>query len=132
MSYMGLLLQTGLLATWTRQKYDSTNAIGEQVTTRETIAADVPCRKQLMRAEDLVEAGIATDLGTVKWFIFLPLEYPTGTLLSLQEGDRFTVQDSRMQNAQTYFNIIAPANAVEENHHIEIIAEEIAQKESAP
>jgi hypothetical protein len=85
-----------------------------------------------MRAEDLVEAGIATGLGTVKWYLFLPLEYPAGTRLSLQEGDRFVVQDTRMQNAEAYFNIIAPANAVEEDHHIEVIMEEIAQKESAP
>ena len=129
MSYMGLLLQTGLLATWSRELVLSRNNLGEQVTERIDIATNVPCRKQMMRAEELIDYAIPTALGSIKWYVFLPLEYPTGTKLSLQVGDRFVVQDSRMQNAETYFNVIAPADAVEEQHHIEMIIEEISKKE---
>ncbi len=131
MSFKSLLAQTGLLATWTRAGVTGRSAIGEQTHTTVTLHSDVPCRKQLMRAEDLHEAGIPAAKGGIKWYIFLELLDPTtGVKLDIQMGDRFTVQDTRMQNSEVYFNIIAPADAVEEQHHFEVIAEEIVQKEA--
>ena len=130
MSYMGLLLQTGLLATWSRRGYVSRNAFGEQVLDTTVIHAAVPCRKQHMRDEQLIEAGIPTDLGSIKWLLWLPIEFPVGTPIDIRSGDRMTVQNSRMQNTETYFKIIMPENAVEEQHHFEVIIEEISSHEN--
>jgi hypothetical protein len=130
MSYIGLLLQTKLLATWTREGYTSVNAFGEQVTTEETIHENIPCRKQHMRDEQLIEAGIPTDMGTIKWLLWLPIEWPTGTPIDIRSGDILRVQDTRMQNAMTYFKVVMPENAVEEQHHFEVILIEYSSHEN--
>ena len=127
---MGLLLQTKLLATWKRDSYASLNAFGEQVMSNAVIHSDVPCRKQHMRDEQLIEAGIPTDLGSIKWLLWLPIEYPVGTPIDIRSGDILTVQDSRMQNSETYFKVVMIENAVEEQHHFEVIIVEISSHEN--
>ncbi len=130
MSFKSLLEQTGLLATWSRPGVTGRSGIGEQTTSTVVLHSDIPCRKQTMRAEDLIEAGIPAAKGGIKWLLFMELLDPvTKVRLDIQMGDKFVVQDTRMQNDQTYFNVIAPADAVEEQDHFEIIIEEIAQKE---
>lgn len=130
MSYMGLLTKTGLLATWTRDGYDSLNSFGEQVMVNAPIAENVPCRKQHMRDEQLIEAGIPTDLGSIKWILWLPLEFPVGTPIDIRSGDKLTFQASRMQNPATYFQVVMPENAVEAEHHFEVIIIEISSHEN--
>jgi len=125
MSYIGLLQQTGLTMTVTRQEYSSKNEYGEQITTAETKATGVPVRKQTLRQEDLINAGLPTDMATIKWLLFTPLHWPTGTLLDIRNDDRLTF--NRQPTNVTYYNVVHVADATEEFHHNECIIEEIYQ-----
>jgi len=129
MSVLSLCIQTGLLASWEREVFASQNEFGEQVVTHNSIHSGIPIRKQTMRQEDLIEYGIPTNEASINWLCFMPLEYPAGTKLDIRSGDKLVVQDTRMQNAQSYFNVVMPENATEENNHWEIILQEFTQQE---
>jgi len=121
MSFLGLLQQTGLLATWTRKSYASRASSGEQVITTPVVVADVPARMQTVRQEDLDEAGIVTETATIKWLLFLPYTW-AGVTLNIRNGDKITF--NRMPTNVTYYNAIHDADAVAERHHHELIIEE--------
>ena len=124
MSYLGLLNQTGLTMTVTRQQFESQNDYGEQVTVPVKMAEYVPVRKQTLRQEDLISAGLPTDMSTIKWLLFTPLHWE-GELLPIRNNDRLTF--SRQPTNVTYYNVIHVADATEEHHHNECIIEEIYQ-----
>jgi hypothetical protein len=131
MSVLALCIQTGVLASWKREVFASQNEFGEQVVTHDVIHSDIPIRKQTMRQEELIEFGIPTDMASINWLCFLPLNDPaTGLKLDIRSGDIMTVQDSRMQNPESYFNVIIPENATEEDNHWEVILQEFTQQEA--
>ena len=124
MSYIGLLLQTGLTMTIHRNVYASKNEFGEQVTTEEIIATGIPVRKQTLRQEDLMESQIPTDMASIKWLLFTPLIWDS-VPVNIRATDKLTF--NRQPTTVTYYQVIRPANATEEEHHYECIIKEIYQ-----
>ena len=119
MSYLGLLNQTGLTMNITRTAFLSKNEYGEQVTEQAVIATGIPVRKQTLRQEDLMEGDIPTDIASIKWLLFAPID------CGLRNADRLTF--NRQPSTVTYYNVIHGADATEEQHHLECIIEEIYQ-----
>lgn len=124
MSYLGLLQQTGLLVDIYRTSFVSKNSFGEQVTEQTLIHEEIPCRKQTMREEDLISAGVPTDMATIKWMLFLPTIFETVDIV-VKPND--VMKFNRKPSDVTYYNVVHVEDATEEQHHFECIIEEIYQ-----
>lgn len=121
MSALDLMIETGLLATWTRQSQTGKSSLGAMLVTDTAIASDIPCAMQTIREEDLEIAGIPTDVSGIKYLLFLPYEY-LGSFVDIRNGDRITM--NRQANSKMYYNVIHVADAVVRQNHHEIIIRE--------
>lgn len=127
MSFLNLLIQTGLTATWTRKTVTGLNSFREQITELEVKGSNIPCRKQDAAEEYMQQAGMPTAIGGIKWYLFLPITYQ-GENIDIRQNDIVEFYRGAVPSEPgTYYNVITTPDAVSELHHYEILLEQVTQ-----
>jgi hypothetical protein len=131
MSFLSLLQQTGMTATWTRKVTTGLNSYREQITTPVVMGQGIPCRKQVAAEEYIQQAGMPTEIGGIKWHMYLPITYQ-GTDLDIKQGDIVEVyRGATPCEPGTYYNVITTPDAVSELHHYELLLEQVTQVDAS-